>query len=422
MAAACSDGNGPKTLTPAIVKIVSGDNQRQVFGSTLVNPVTLQVMTSDSTPVPNVAVNFSVADGGGSLASSTGTTNGSGQVNMPAWTMGNTEAEAHVTVTPTTGSGSTTVKAQQRLSLFDIDVQFIGSASSTQQAAFLAAANKWRTVIRTTIGSVAFNPPNGNAPAGSCGVPEFPGISGETVKDVRIYAMFVPIDGARNVLASAGPCFYRTSSGLTIVGVMRFDVADTALLNQNGQLDQVILHEMGHVLGIGSFWNTSIAVWQAKNFLTDASDTTLTDPIYNGASGKAAFATLGGTPYTGRPVPVEPWGAASYQGRSRGGTAYSHWRETVMTNELMTGYLNSGFNPMSKVTIGALADLGYDVDASKAESYNLAFTAALRMPGSPEPSPMAVVDESLPGAMLGVDNDGRVREYGYQKGRAPRSR
>ena len=63
------------------------------------------------------------------------------------------------------------------------------------------------------------------------------------------------------------------------------------------------------------------------------------------------------------------------------GTADSHWRETIFGNELMTGYLNSGTNPLSAVTVGSLADLGYGVDLAAADTF-----------GTPAPavaSPMA---------------------------------
>jgi hypothetical protein len=40
------------------------------------------------------------------------------------------------------------------------------------------------------------------------------------------------------------------------------------------------------------------------------------------------------------------------------GTINSHWKEPTFRNELMTGYLNAGINPFSKMTIQSLADLG----------------------------------------------------------------
>ena len=59
------------------------------------------------------------------------------------------------------------------------------------------------------------------------------------------------------------------------------------------------------------------------------------------------------------------------------GTFNSHWRESVFGSELMTGYLNSGAaNPLSRLTIGAMEDLGYTVNYSVAQTYVRTFTAA----------------------------------------------
>jgi Leishmanolysin len=64
-------------------------------------------------------------------------------------------------------------------------------------------------------------------------------------------------------------------------------------------------------------------------------------------------------------VPVEQDG-----GR---GTACSHWDEECMGRELMTGFANAGgINPMSRITIGSLDDMGYDVDYTRADPYGAA--------------------------------------------------
>jgi hypothetical protein len=49
----------------------------------------------------------------------------------------------------------------------------------------------------------------------------------------------------------------------------------------------------------------------------------------------------------------------------------SHWRDTVFGAELMTGFVNEGGNPMSRVTIASLQDLGYQVNMDAAQPYQL---------------------------------------------------
>jgi hypothetical protein len=81
--------------------------------------------------------------------------------------------------------------------------------------------------------------------------------------------------------------------------------------------------------------------------------------VFTGANAVAAYDAVFHTNVTG--VPVENSGGA--------GTRDAHWRESVFNNELMTGYLNSGTNPLSRVTVASLADLGYQVDPNAADAF-----------------------------------------------------
>jgi hypothetical protein len=67
--------------------------------------------------------------------------------------------------------------------------------------------------------------------------------------------------------------------------------------------------------------------------------------------------------YTAGKVPVEDTGGE--------GTADAHWREAVLDNELMTGFIGSGQNPLSRITIASLADQGYTVDPAAADDFSL---------------------------------------------------
>ena len=54
------------------------------------------------------------------------------------------------------------------------------------------------------------------------------------------------------------------------------------------------------------------------------------------------------------------------------GTADAHWRESVFGNELMTGFVDAGTNPLSRVSVASMADLGYAVNLAGADPYTLA--------------------------------------------------
>ena len=123
----------------------------------------------------------------------------------------------------------------------------------------------------------------------------------------------------------------------------------------NGTFTAVVLHEMGHTLGIGTLWDIG------RNLLTGAGGS---NPRYTGARGVAEWSALGGT----SSVPVENTGGA--------GTADSHWRESVFDTELMTGWIDSPPIPMSAMTVSSLGDLGYAVDRDTADAYSLPSPAA----------------------------------------------
>jgi hypothetical protein len=180
------------------------------------------------------------------------------------------------------------------------------------------------------------------------------------IDDLLIFAAVEPIDGVGAVLGSAGWCFRRTA-GLPVIGTMRFDAADVATLESRNQLGAVIMHEMGHVIGVGSMWT-------ARGLLQNPSaGSAATDTYFSGTNGIAGFDAIGGTTYTlGVKVPVENTGGA--------GTQNAHWRESILQNELMTGYLNSGTNPLSMLTVRSLQDLGYTVNTASADPFFLSLS------------------------------------------------
>lgn len=218
---------------------------------------------------------------------------------------------------------------------FQIDVVFPDSSlTATQQAAFAAAAARWEQIITGDIPDVAASPSRWGA----------------AVDDVRITATGADLGGPGGVLGSAGPEYLRNGTSLPITGSMEFDTADLPGLEANGSLGSVILHEMGHVLGFGTIWTN-------KGLLTGAGGS---NPRYTGASATAEFNTIFTADSTS--IPLEATGGA--------GTRDSHWRDSTFLNELMTGYISSGSNPLSRITAAQFIDLGYPgVVLSAADSY-----------------------------------------------------
>jgi hypothetical protein len=79
-----------------------------------------------------------------------------------------------------------------------------------------------------------------------------------------IFVTVAEIDGEGATLGKAGPCAF-SYSGITHstfgtvlprIGLMTFDKSDLQRMLDDGRLGRVVMHEMGHVLGIGTLWDT----------------------------------------------------------------------------------------------------------------------------------------------------------------------
>lgn len=238
-------------------------------------------------------------------------------------------------------------------SAYKIDIRFFGrTLSASQQALFTNAQARLESIIVGSIPPVSAK----NVDLVSCGVTGAAPLT-ETIPGVVIYASLDSIDGRGKILAEAGPCYIRTNNGQpddrTSIGIIKIDSADVDTLAGAGNLQQVIIHEMMHVVGFGTFWDST-----DKKLLINYGP----NVSYIGAGGIAGCKAIGGNNICASSVPVE-----GSQGAE--GTVNSHWRESTFGNELMTGFINSGTNPLSVMSIRSLEDLGYTVNAAAADQY-----------------------------------------------------
>ena len=241
---------------------------------------------------------------------------------------------------------------------FTVTLRFINPPTAVQRSFFETAAAKWQGII---VGDVP--DATGTIPARSCGnsfkTPSFNG----TIDDILIDVLLQPIDGPGRVLGAAGPCLARAEDHLTLYGLMFFDTDDLAFLEQNNIFDEVVVHEMGHVLGFGTLWNFGRSLLQGTN----------ADPRFVGPNAIAGYHDVGGR---GNSVPVEEdFGP---------GTAFSHWDEETFDEELMTGFIALGESPLSIMTIGSMQDLGYSTNPAAAERYHVSGRQELVASDAPE--------------------------------------
>jgi hypothetical protein len=384
----------PATFTATAVEggvtglvVVQGGNEA-VFAGAGATPPAVKAVNGAGVGVPGVTVSFSVTAGGGTINAASAVTDGSGVASLAKWTMGPIGALNSVTATVPVGTPLVINDAgcdAAGATGFGIALCYRTTMTDAQRQAFVSAAAKWSSIITGDLPDVP-----AASYAGACGgsVPTYEG----PIDDLLIFATVEPIDGPFQIVGSAGPCTARSATLLPMIGSMRFDVADMNTLESRGLLNAVILHEMGHVLGIGTLWSR-------KGLVQDPSTTTAAlDTYYSGANGLAGFDAIGGTTYTGgNKVPVANVGGS--------GTINGHWRESVLRKELLTGTIDDGSNPLSVLTVRSLQDLGYTVNVLNADPFFLTLSAQL--PGAASVGGVSLEHDILTFPLMTVDAKGR---------------
>jgi len=373
--------------TPTQIVKVSGDAQTATAGTTLPAPLVVQVNDAGGSPIPGRTATFTVTQGDGSLGAATAATGNDGRASttFTTGTLSGSPQAVSASITATALSVSFTATASADPTSFNIGLRYLNPATPTQQQAFTNARLRWQSVITEDLEDALIE-----ANPDDCGLGT-PAVN-QPVDDLMILVRLIAIDGDGGILGSAGPCFIRDPGDpLTVMGIMQFDTDDLQTLEDGGLLEDVILHEMGHVLGYGTLWGLQGLLVGPS--LPPASGN---DPHFTGAQAIAAFNSAGGSTYSGgAKVPVENTGGD--------GTADAHWRETVLGDELMTGFIDFGPNPLSRITIASLADQGYTVDLAAADGFS--FLTALRVFGRPK---LRLKNDILRIPIKKVDPRGRV--------------
>jgi hypothetical protein len=241
---------------------------------------------------------------------------------------------------------------------YNVAVRFYGpSMTSSIQGLFTNAATRIGQIVTNDLSKVRVQLTK--AQFDSCVVTSANGLD-ETVDDVLIFASAKTIDGPGKLLGRAFPCYTRLGAddNLTVIGAMELDVADLNAGLASGRSQEVVLHEMLHVLGLGTLWLFIPDTGQAAL----VRDTGTFSPKFTGIKARQACQGMGGTVTCANFVPVE--GLPEEKG-----TRDSHWDEQTFVSELMTGLLNNGPNPLSILSIRSLEDLGYTVNPATADPY-----------------------------------------------------
>lgn len=370
--------------TPVTILPVSAGPFEGFRGNFLASRPEFEVRGVTGAAVPGLPITFT-ASGGGSVGGFQ-VTDSAGRAAPGAWRFGpvpglQTLTAILVGASPATATGTAVSPPAGR---FDIELQFVGQTlpTTSQRTIFMGAAARWTRLILGDLPEVTLLPGTGS---GGC----LASTSGP-VDDLLVLVELGEIDGAGRVLASAGPCAIRdpdtpgSGRGLPVLGRVRVDTADIAALEASGRLEDVVTHEIGHALGIGTLWDLfGLLVDQGR-----------ADPFgrrlisFTGSRAVAAhwgLLALDAT-WTGPPLPVDP----------------GHWQERSYERELMSPVLTIN-SALSAISVASLADLGYIVDDALADPFS--FGTALR--GGPS-SGLRIEEGMLEGPIIALDRDGKV--------------
>ena len=206
----------------------------------------------------------------------------------------------------------------------------------------------------------------------------------QTVDDHVVLVDAREMDGDGKVVARATYCYVRSTDGTPVVSAVVFDQADIDTLLAAGRLEDVAIHEFAHGLGFISTY------WRSRGMLDEGAD-----PHFKGPLAIAAFDAAGGSTYPDEKVPAS--------------SDYSHWRESVFGLEIMSPRLTLSLaNPLSAITLQSMADVGYAVDVSVADAYQLPDTTTSGVaPGAPG-QVLDMRGDVFEGPVMVIDANGRI--------------
>lgn len=351
------------TATPAQpgqITLSPGEAPPEV-GRYYLPPATVLVTDAYGNGVPHVAVGFHVGAGGGEAPGGVFYTGADGTTPTPLWRMGPAVGAPNTLVATVLSVGYDLTGASTSLTVApqaaDFDLWVVPQAAPAIDPAVLAALDvakrRWEQAVigdlppfGTSLNNVDYC--NRDYKEVRFDLPQF-----FPYDDLLVLAVVAEIDGPGGAVSHSGECWDTTRDGVQLptVSVLRIDAADVAALARGGLLEPLAMREMGHALGFGAS-----EVWERVGLIGFAES----GPYFRGNRARAAFLAAGGGAYPGSGVPLD----------SLAGPTAWRWPERLFGPELMTAtLLPNALNPLSAVTLGALADMGYTVNVAAADRY-----------------------------------------------------
>ncbi len=202
------------------------------------------------------------------------------------------------------------------------------SVPTFDQIDIVAAAQRWEQVIVGDVADVPLRDLAGFAPdVPGCQYPTDTGF----VDDLYVCVYYQPLDG--NVIGQGG-YIYTRGNNIPISGFIRVDPDEVEPARLGGYFNALLLHELGHALGIGT-----------TPACPSDSMSSMANIEYQRISQCSTI------------IPMDQPGCF-------------HYSEECLATELMTPVVSRSGNPLSRVTVGWANDIGYEVNYDAADPFD----------------------------------------------------
>lgn len=334
-------------------------------GQRYLPPATVRITDAYGNGVPHIALGLEVLSGRGTVSDAPSYTDDNGQAVIDSWTLGRVAGEENALSVKVLSVGYDLSGAASTLAVVpeepDFDLWLVypkaPEVAPMVRAAMDAAKTRWETAINGDLPATFAPRDNVLSCVPNGGDYDFRLRARIPFDDLMVLAFVGEIDGPGGLPARSTWCGAAIRAGevLPSASIVQIDAADVDALAEIGLLEAVALHHLGHALGFGA-----TAIWNFAELLGSNES----GPFFTGRQATALFDAAGGIAYEGPKVPLDAAAALTPQAM--------HWRGSVFGLELMSPALAPAANPLSLVTLGALADMGYrGVNPRAADEYVL---------------------------------------------------